>query len=142
MGHANDDDRPERHLRHIVPIGVAVLVIAFAISGTRPQLRQEHKAIMLAVCAALAVGNYTDFGRWPDGRYVNGWEFFHYYLGSKYQPELGYTRLYAAALVADVETGRKFTHEKDAIRNLANGGCVQVDDVLKDRDDIVSRFSP
>ena len=99
MGSAVGDTRTAGYIRHLVPIGAAILVIAYAVSGARPQ--RHRKAILLTILAALAVGNYTDFGQWTRDRYVNGWEFFHYYLGSKYAPELGYTELYAAALVAD-----------------------------------------
>ncbi|MCH9003297.1 MAG: hypothetical protein IIC02_12050, partial [Planctomycetes bacterium] len=141
MGSAVGDSRTAGYTRHLVPIGAAILVIAYAVSGVRPQLRRRRKAVMLTILAAVAVGNYTDFGHWTRDRYVNGWEFFHYYLGSKYAPELGYTELYAAALVADEETGRKFAHEKDSIRDLTGGRCARVVDVLKQRDRIVARFS-
>ena len=83
------------HLRHVVTIGTAMLVIAYVVPGSR--LRRRSQTILLTVCAALAIGNYTNLGACPGDRYVNEWEFFHYYLGSKYLPELGYTRLYAAA---------------------------------------------
>jgi hypothetical protein len=39
-----------------------------------PEFRHGRNATMLAVCAALAIENCTSFGRWPNGRYVNGWE--------------------------------------------------------------------
>ena len=130
MGSAVGDSRTAGYSRHLVPIGAAILVIAYAVSGARSQLRRRRKAVILTILAAVAVGNYTDFGHWTRDRYVNGWEFFHYYLGSKYAPELGYTELYAAALVADEETGRKFAHEKDSIRDLTGGRCARVVDVL------------
>jgi hypothetical protein len=44
----------------------------------------------------------------PTVRYVDYYhrhEFFHYYLGSKYSAELGYTRLYECTAVAEVELG-------------------------------------
>ena len=70
----------ERYLRHLVPIGASALVIAYAFSGTRRKRRHGPCTIMLAVCAILAVGNYTYFGLRPNDSYVNSWEFFHYYL--------------------------------------------------------------
>lgn len=54
--------------------------------------------MVLGAGAILAIGNYTDFGRWPQGSCLNGWEFFHYYLQSKYAAEARYTGLYEAAL--------------------------------------------
>ena len=84
-------------------------------------------AAVLAVLAVLSVENYvkTDYFRY--GSHLNAYEFFHYYLGSKYAEELGYTRLYAAALIADDETGRKWDHPSKMIRNLETGGYVAAD---------------
>ena len=131
-----------RYLRHVLPLLAAALIVALAFPPTRRLLGDKRVTAILAICAVLAVGTWIVFGRSPDDRFVNGWEFFHYYLGSKYAPELGYTGLYAAALVADEETGREFRHEKDAIRNLEDGGCIPVDEVLAARESVVSRFSP
>ena len=55
---------------------------------------------VLAASALLAVENYRATNYYRYGTYLNAYEFFHYYLGSKYQGELGSTRLYAAALIA------------------------------------------
>ena len=129
-------------LRQIIPIVAAVIVIVGAIPLASTRRRQRLATVLLFVCALAAVGAYTDFGQWRGGRYVNGWEFFHYYLGSKYLDELGHTGLYEAAIVADVETGRQFSHKKDAIRNLSTGGCILVEKVLANADAIKARFEP
>jgi hypothetical protein len=131
-----------RYLRHVLPLAAAALVVALAIPATRRRIDRGKATAILVVCAVVAVGTYAVLERSHDGRFVNGWEFFHYYLGSKYAPELGYTGLYAAALVADEETGREFRHERDAIRNLEDGGCIAVDDVLRGSESVKSRFSP
>jgi hypothetical protein len=139
-------DAPERgssvgrYLRQVIPIVVAVLVIAFAAPLPRAALRRRLPTILLTICAMASIGTYIDWGQWRNDRYVNGWEFFHYYLGSKYLPELGHTGLYEAALVADVETGRQFSHKKNAIRNLTTGGCIRVDEVLSRTGAIKARF--
>src|SRR5690606_28755185 len=39
---------------------------------------------------------------------VSTWNFFHYYLGSKYFQELGYDGLYPEMLKADQESARRF----------------------------------
>lgn len=129
-------------VRQIIPIVAAVIVIAGVIPLASTRRRQRLATVLLFICALAAIGAYTDFGQWRSGRYVNGWEFFHYYLGSKYLDELGHTGLYEAALVADVDTGRLFSHKKDAVRNLSTGGCIRVDKVLASADTIRSRFEP
>ena len=91
----------------------------------------------LAMCACLAVGNYTDWGKWRHGSFVNAYEFFHYYMGSKYAPEIGYTNLYATTLVADSETDLKFgmraKDSKKSIRDLGAKRYVDLSEVLDNK---------
>jgi len=85
---------------------------------------------VLVMCSCFAVGNYTRWGKWRNGNYVNAWEFYHYYMGSKYSPELGYMNLYGATLAADSETGLKFGNQAKAgkknIRNLRTGAYISI----------------
>jgi len=60
--------------------------------------------------AALAAGllAYPNFGAFHPtqiGRVVHFWDAFHYFMGAKYLPELGYSRLYEATIVAGHELG-------------------------------------
>ena len=55
-----------------------------------------------------AFGVYFDYFN-PNTRYSEYYhrhEFYHYYLGSKYFKEVGYTRLYECTAVAEIELGR------------------------------------
>jgi hypothetical protein len=136
----------------VLSLSAVGLALAYALLA-RPSLRiltgqdfvdgaRGFLLALLAVTALLSVQNYraTDYYRY--GSYLNAYEFFHYYLGSKYQGELGSTRLYAAALVADDETGLKWKHASGTIRELATGGYVKAEDVLKNREVVKQRFSP
>ena len=71
----------------------------------RGWLGKRSIAIILTI---LGLGAYYDFGnpntRYPD--YYHRHEFYHYYLGSKYFEEVGYTRLYECSMIAEVENGR------------------------------------
>jgi hypothetical protein len=107
---------------------IAVLVIgAFAVIESPWASRRLSKAVrrigqriltgILAVSALLAVATYVDFGVFRYGTYLNEWDFFHYYVGTKYAPELGYTNLYGATLAADGETGLRY--HGGEIRDLA-----------------------
>jgi hypothetical protein len=63
---------------------------------------------------------YFDFFN-PNTRYNNYYhrhEYFHYYLGSKYFSEIGYTRLYECAAIAEVDLGRSAALRKREIRDL------------------------
>src|SRR5262249_53142039 len=54
--------------------------------------------------------------RYPE--YYHRHEFFHYYLGSKYFTEIGYTRLYECAAVAEVDLGRGQAVRDRELRDL------------------------
>ena len=136
----------------VLGLSGCVLALAFAMTA-RPWMRvlagngltdgvRGFLTALLAATALLSVENYraTDYYRY--GSYLNAYEFFHYYLGSKYQGELGSTRLYAAALIADDETGRKWNHASGTIRDLETGGYVSAVEVLKSRDSVKSHFTP
>jgi hypothetical protein len=50
------------------------------------------------------VAAYLHFGRLHgDGSFLHYWDTYHYYIGAKYFPELGYDRLYACTAVAEAE---------------------------------------
>lgn len=71
--------------------------------------------------AVLGFGAYFDFFN-PNvryDRYYHRHEFFHYYLGSKYNRELEYTRLYECTAIAEVELGRAAQVRKRELRDLS-----------------------
>jgi hypothetical protein len=82
-----------------------------------PEKWRRRVAIGMAV---LAFGAYFDFFN-PNNRYNEYYhrhEFFHYYLGSKYNHELGYTDLYECTAVAEVELGRGAQVRRRELRDL------------------------
>jgi hypothetical protein len=68
--------------------------------GLRPKIAGSALQLM-AFVAAMA---YFNFGGAHGRGYVHHWEQFHYDLGSKYFPELGYDGLYVASLAAQGES--------------------------------------
>ncbi|HOV31917.1 MAG TPA: hypothetical protein PLX23_00970 [Candidatus Hydrogenedens sp.] len=143
----------QHDLRYLVPSLTILIIIALVlfnrkwvvanIGATVCGLIRGVLIAALSICAFLAVGNYVDsFGQWRYGTFFNAYEFYHYYMGSKYAKEIGYTRLYAASLIADDETGRKYSNPQNTIRNLSNGMYISVDEVLKNKDQYKNRFSP
>lgn len=68
--------------------------------------RLGARAARIAVvsCAVLALFAYFNFGRFHHPQFVHWWEQFHYQLGSKYFPELGYDGLYDASITAQRAT--------------------------------------
>jgi hypothetical protein len=65
--------------------------------------------VTLGIAAISAYFNGYNFG-YP--KYYHRWDQYHYYMGAKYFPELGYKNLYKCAVVAQAEIG-KVTHHLD-----------------------------
>jgi len=82
-----------------------------------PEKTLKRIGIAFAIVGFLA---YFDFGN-PNVRYSQYYhrhEFYHYYLGSKYSHELGYTWLYDCTMIAEVENGRGAAIAKREARDL------------------------
>src|SRR6185312_3959153 len=70
-------------------------------------------------------------------------EFFHHYIGAKYEPELGYTRLYACTVVAEAEyahVGPRLAELE--IRDLETNELVSANHVLAHPEACKDHFSP
>jgi hypothetical protein len=61
--------------------------------------------IVLAVLFSFAV--FHNLGTFRGGTFVQVADMFHYYLGTKYFTEVGYSDLYNAVIVADTEQGNE-----------------------------------
>ena len=71
---------------------------------------------------------------------VHEWEQFHFYLGAKYQQEVGWFNLYKAAILAD----RESTHTLDRMtqtRDITNFEVISVDQAMKDGPQVRAKFS-
>ncbi len=67
-------------------------------------------------------------------------EFTHYYLGSKYFPELGYGSLYTAMLEAEQESTGALSVEE--ARDLSTNHVVPASDLLNRAGEVKARFTP
>ena len=85
----------------------------------QPVTRRTQK-ILAITFTVLAFGAYYDFFnpkvRYPE--YYHRHEFYHYYLGSKYNKEVAYTRLYECTAIAEVELGREAQIRRREMRDL------------------------
>jgi hypothetical protein len=126
-----------------LPIALAVLgVLAgrrLGLSWLRGSRRELAALAVLAAAALLVHLNLLSFHR--AGAWVHQHDVAHYYLGSKYFGELGYGRLYVAAVRAEAEThGNHFLSL--AARDLASGGIVHIGELLRQSDAVKSSFAP
>ncbi len=113
---------------HIVLVGLLITDVLHRRRGsTGPRLDR-----MLGVLVLISLFAYVNFGRFHGGIVVHISEMFHYAVAGKYFPELGYDRLYGAALVADAELAEpSLTHIRYA-RDLQTGGLISAKDLHSD----------
>lgn len=111
------------------------------LSAARAALARRVLAVLLGLSALLAASTYVDFGVFRYGTYLNEWDLYHYYMGTKYAPEVGYTHLYGATLAADYETGLRYRPADGRIRDLSTARMREVRAVLAEAPRYRARFS-
>lgn len=118
-------------------LGCLALVVEPRLSPS-PWIRRAF-----AVALTLAsVATYYEFFSAPGQTFIHRWEMFHYVLGSKYAPELGYERLYVCVALAEVENGREAEVRAHAIRDLRNDELLDADVALTESRSCQRHFTP
>ncbi len=110
-------------------------------AGTPRRLRRARD-LALGVVALAAAAAWWNFGQLHQGRHLHVWEFFHHFVGAKYFPELGYTRLYDCALIADYEDDFAIRPERRPVRRLATNEVAFATEVLAEPDACKEHFTP
>jgi hypothetical protein len=99
----------------------------------------RHEATVMGILAAVALLPHVAFVA-REGFNLN--EFFHYYVGTKYFPEVGYSGLYEAAVVADYEDDPSTLDPDLQVRSLRTYQMEPRPSVIARADAIRARFSP
>jgi len=131
-------------LRPVLPAAALLLLFLFWWLH-----RKEQKPAWLVVTASalatllagVAFVFYFSVGVFRYGQYMNTHDVTHYYLGSKYSRELGYTHLYDACLVADSE-GRRLAGPDSIIRRQTDYNFVSAKSILRDSAKYKAMFTP
>jgi hypothetical protein len=107
-------------------------------------LSPRTRRIAFAAMTVFGIVGYMNFGDIGYVRVYHRWEFFHYYMGSKYSDELGYKRIYAATAIAESELGPTSAAEvrKRSIRNLNTDTVEPASVALDDPAPYKDRFTP
>ncbi|MBI2897953.1 MAG: hypothetical protein HYY06_30630 [Deltaproteobacteria bacterium] len=105
---------------------------------------QRASTLLLWCLAAFGVGNYFGFDveNLTGIDRIDGYDTVHYYLNAKYFDELGYTHLYEAIVIADLERKDNFRRWGfQAIRDLDDNSRVPMASVRARADEIKARFT-
>ena len=127
--------------------GALLLVAAWWLDRkpARPERLSRAVTALLGVTAGIAALGWWNFFQISSGdyerTYYNYWDANHYYLGAKYAPELGYTRLYECMLAADVQAGLGNARLLTAsIRDLESNAWVTTREVMLHPQACTDRF--
>ncbi|MHB8873532.1 MAG: glycosyltransferase 87 family protein, partial [Myxococcaceae bacterium] len=105
----------------------------------KEERRTRNRLLMvLGLLGALA---YPNFGWLHFGAFVHTWDTYHYYVGSKYFPELGYDRLYECTALADNEAGFTAVVARRTFTDLRTNVMVGTGDILAHPEQCKSHFS-
>ncbi len=98
---------------------LALLVLGWRLRALgRPERYRRTRQLALLLLAVAAFAASYNFFIWRHYDGIHAHEVFHYYLGSKYFPELGYFGLYECSVVAASEGRPAETSRRHVIRNL------------------------
>lgn len=95
-----------------------------ALRRLRPQL------LLLLAIASVAQATAPELWSFSSSPWVRVWNVYHYFLGSKYFPELGYHDLYVATLAAD-EAGNGYWGSIRTLRDLETYELISRSDALQ-----------
>jgi len=118
-----------------------MLVVGWGVLSRRHPVAREERVrrrvlVALALASLLAWPNLLNFHY---SGFVHKWEVFHYYMGGKYLPELGYARLYACTAAVDAEDGLDLGGR--VMRDLRDNRLVPATSLLDRSDECRGRFS-
>jgi len=122
--------------------GLSLLAVVLVVwRHRRPgRLKDDEAGQLLGVLAVVAALAYTNFGQFHGASMIHHWEQFHYYLGSKYFPEVGYDGIYVASLAAEreLDTGH---NPQPYMRDLRTNEVVTLGSLVNHMKDVRARFS-
>ncbi|HEY2743707.1 MAG TPA: hypothetical protein VGL86_03760 [Polyangia bacterium] len=102
--HALNDDRMVQVKAAIAVVG-AILLVSYWLADEVPIFRRWRRlrdGLLIAI-GLVSCASWWNLGRFHFDPFIHYYEFYHYYLGAKYAPELGYTRLYECTVAAEAE---------------------------------------
>jgi len=129
-------------IKTVVAIIASLVLVAGAILGWRGRAHVlvRTRDVLLAGVGVASACCYVNLFHFHFDDYIHEWDFFHYYVGAKYLPELGYTHLYECTVVAESELEGELATGR-TIRNLETNDLEPVTAIVADPARCTTRFS-
>ena len=133
--HALDSAGISRIKELVAVLGLIILVANILLRAVgRSDFLIRSRSVALAGLAIFAAALWCNLFQFHFNSRVHLHEFYHYFLGAKYSPELGYSRLYRCTIAADRETDLKRYAKNRLVRNLDDNSVVNSDSIESQRD--------
>jgi len=121
----------------------ALLALDWYLGERAPARWTRMRNTALGAIGLLSIAAWFGFGAFHGAnRPLHLHDFYHYYTGSKYFAELGYTRLYQCTAVADAQDGRARDVAARWTRNLHTNILERRLPTQAETQDCLSRFGP
>ncbi|WFU79149.1 hypothetical protein QA645_32150 [Bradyrhizobium sp. CIAT3101] len=131
---------PKEALIKVIAISVSLFIL-WALQRARWDRRQPLREHLLWCLVAIGALGYINFGGFHiDGTPFHIWDQYHYVLGSKYFPELGYDGIYVATIEAFEEKDPTFV-PPSRIRDLRTNDVVPREQLAELQQQVRMRFS-
>lgn len=124
--------------------GFLSLAVLAALAAVRLRPLRRHARVSLSVhalCAVAAVSAGYNFGRFHFPQFPHYWEQFHYQLGARYFPELGYDGLYMASILAEREVAPRRAPQRK-VRDLRTNRVRLYSKIESHAREVRARFRP
>lgn len=130
-------------LRHALG-GLALLAAGWGLlrRQERPAVTRWRRALLVLVASLSALGwpNFGNFHYYVGRLHLH--EAFHYFMGAKYLPEIGYTGLYACAALAEREDGAAPEEDARPVRDLASNQATTFGHAASEAARLRAHFDP
>ena len=108
----------------------------------RPEHLKKVRDRLLMLTLLVSSMTYVNFFSFHFGNFIHGWDTFHYYVGSKYFKELGYSRLYECVAVADSEDPKwRRRVELRKVTNLRTNALETTKEILAHPEECTKHFT-
>ena len=128
------------YLKMLISVSMAAWTVVRGRGFDGQALERRTRALVVGMAMASVCVSWDFFAFHGNHALIHYPEFTHYYLGSKYFPELGYGSLYTAMLEAEQESTGALSVEE--ARDLSTNHVVPASDLLTRAGAVKARFTP